>query len=86
MVLFERYMYFYNLVEWAFLQQNEPISTLKTMIFRKYSFQKLTQFSEGNNVLDAPASNTDGFPSRDTCVSSTHMNRPIWSKQSVYPP
>jgi hypothetical protein len=26
-----------------------------------YSFQKLTQFKHGNNVLDAPVSNTDGF-------------------------
>jgi hypothetical protein len=25
------------------------------------SFQKLTQFSHGNNVLDAAASNIDGF-------------------------
>jgi hypothetical protein len=27
----------------------------------KYSFQKLTQFSQGNNVLDAAASNIKGF-------------------------
>jgi hypothetical protein len=33
--------------------------------------QKPTQYSKGNNVLDAPASNTDGFNSRDTWVSST---------------
>jgi hypothetical protein len=26
---------------------------------RRYSFQKLIQFSSGNNVLDTPASNTD---------------------------
>jgi hypothetical protein len=31
--------------------------------------QKLSQFSQGNNVLDAPASNTDGFLLRDICVS-----------------
>jgi hypothetical protein len=31
--------------------------------------QKLSQFSHGNNVLDAPASNMDGFLLRDTCVS-----------------
>jgi hypothetical protein len=33
------------------------------MIFRKYSFQKITQFSLGNDVPDAPATKTDGFVS-----------------------
>jgi hypothetical protein len=42
----------------------------------KYSFEKLTQFSQGNNVLDAPSSNTDVFLSSDTCVS-TQMNRTV---------
>jgi hypothetical protein len=41
------------------------------MILRKHSLQKLTQFSQGKNVVDAPASNIDGFLSRDTRVSST---------------
>jgi hypothetical protein len=27
----------------------------------KYSFEKLTQFSQGNKVLDALSFNTDGF-------------------------
>jgi hypothetical protein len=35
--------------------KNEHISTNKTMICRKYYFQKLTQFSKGKYVLDAPA-------------------------------
>jgi hypothetical protein len=34
-------------------------------------FQKITQFSQGNNVLESPASNTHSFHSRDTCVSAT---------------
>jgi hypothetical protein len=34
----------------------------------KYSFEKLIQFSQGNNVLDAPTSNPNGSLSRDTCV------------------
>jgi hypothetical protein len=59
---------------------------MKTMIWRKYSFQKLTQFTQGNNVLDAAASNTDGFVLRDTYVSSTQLNRPIWDKLSLSPP
>jgi hypothetical protein len=55
----------------------ELFSTLKTEICWKYSFQKLTQFSQGNNVLDAAASNIDVILWRDTCVSLTQMNRPI---------
>jgi hypothetical protein len=37
------------------------LSPLKTLISRKYSFQKPTQFSQGNNVLDAPACKKDVF-------------------------
>jgi hypothetical protein len=47
---------------------------------------KLTQFSQGNKVLDAPVSITDGLLSKDTCVSSTLLNRPIWNKVSLSPP
>jgi hypothetical protein len=32
---------------------------------------KITQFSQGNNVLGDSASNIDGFVWRDTCLSST---------------
>jgi hypothetical protein len=39
---------------------------LKILMCSKISFQKLTKFSQGNNVLDAPASNTDSFLLRDT--------------------
>jgi hypothetical protein len=34
---------------------------LKHLSFRKYSFQKLTEFSKWNNVLHSHASSTDGF-------------------------
>jgi hypothetical protein len=44
------------------------------MICSKYTFQKLTQFSQGNNVIDIAASNIDGVLRRDTCVSSTQLN------------
>jgi hypothetical protein len=53
------------------------------MICRKYSFPKWTQFSQGNNVPDATASNTHRFLSRHICVSSPYLNRPIWSKKSL---
>jgi hypothetical protein len=49
-------------------------------------FLSKLSISQGNNVLDAPASNTDGLVWRDTCVSSTQMNRPMWKKQSLSPP
>jgi hypothetical protein len=75
-----------NLVEQAYMQQNEPFFILKTMTCRNYSFQNLTQFSQENNVLDAAASNIDGFLSRDTCVSLTQKNRLIWRKDRFSPP
>jgi hypothetical protein len=64
-------MCFFNSGEQAYLNQTELIANLKVLGFRKYSYPKLTQFSQANNVLDAPASNTDGFLSRNTCLSST---------------
>jgi hypothetical protein len=50
---------------------------------RMYSFQKLTHFSQRNNVVDANASKTDGCLWRDTCASSTQLNMCIWSKMSL---
>jgi hypothetical protein len=41
--------------------EQSSTSTLKYLSCRMYSFQKLIQFFQENNVLDAPASNTDGF-------------------------
>jgi hypothetical protein len=48
----------------------------------QYSFQKLTQFSQGNNVLDAPPSNIDVFLLKYTCLYSTQLSRPIWKKSA----
>jgi hypothetical protein len=45
------------------------------VICRKYSIQKLTQCSQGNNVLD-------DFLSRDLCFSSTYLKRLIWSNRA----
>jgi hypothetical protein len=70
-------MCFVHSIELAFLLQNDPFSSLKILICRKYSYQKLTKFSQGNNVLNAAASDIDGVLWRDTFVSSTHLNRPI---------
>jgi hypothetical protein len=46
---------------------------------------KLIQFSLRNGILDAPAYDTNGFLSRDTCVLSTQLNGPIWKKESISP-
>jgi hypothetical protein len=45
----------------AYLKSNEPFSTLTFLIYRRYSFQKISDLSQGNNVLDSPASITDAF-------------------------
>jgi hypothetical protein len=58
----------FNLGESANLEQNEPYSTWKTMISRKCSFQKLPVLLHRNNVVDAAASNIDGFLCSDACV------------------
>jgi hypothetical protein len=55
---------------------------LKNCDLQAYSFQKLTHFPQGNNAQDAAASNTDGFLSTDTCVSSTLLSRTFWNKIS----
>jgi hypothetical protein len=63
-------MCFFNLDEMAYLEQNEPFSTLKTMRSRKYCFQKVALFLQRNNVLDAAASNIDFFLERCMCSAT----------------
>jgi hypothetical protein len=63
------------------MEQNELFSTLKIVICRTCSFQNVTQFSQGNNMLYIPASKIYSFLLRDRSVSSTHLNRPIWNKR-----
>jgi hypothetical protein len=60
----------FNLDAKAYLEQTEPLCTLKTVIAGSIPV-KLTEFSWGNNVLHAPASSIAGFLWRDTCVSLT---------------
>jgi hypothetical protein len=64
----------------------ESLYPLEKLSFPKDSFQKVSQFSLVNKVLHAPASNTTGFVSRHTCVSSTQLNRPVGSKEILSPP
>jgi hypothetical protein len=63
------------------LEPNVPFSLLKTQTGRQYFFQKLTQLSQGNSVLDSPSSNINDFPSRDTCVSIIQLKSPICNKK-----
>jgi hypothetical protein len=71
---------------WVDLEQRESISTLKDLCCRKYYLQKLPQFSQGNNVLDASASKADGLLLKGMCVTATQLNRDIWNKESLSPP
>jgi hypothetical protein len=73
-------MGFFKSDEYTYWEQ-KPNSTFKNVSCRKDFFQKLTKFSQGNNVLYGAASNRDGFLWRDTCVSSTQLNRPIRIKR-----
>jgi hypothetical protein len=75
-----------TLLKRQYLEQTEPMSTMKHISCRKYSFQKLTPFSQGNNVQDGSVSNTHGFLWRDTCVSASQLNRPFWNKEILSPP
>jgi hypothetical protein len=47
------------------VEKNVSFSSLTMLSGRQYSLQKLPQFSQGNNVLEAPASNIDFFLFRD---------------------
>jgi hypothetical protein len=80
----ERYICFFKLAGSAYLEQNEHLSTVKSLIGRKCSLQR--ELPQGNDMLDVPASNNGGFLWRDTCISSTQLNRPVWKKESPSPP
>ena len=73
---FERYMSFFNLAEYIYLQQNETFSYLKTE-FQDVFVSKTNSILQVNKVLDTAASKKDGYLCRDTCVSSTDMKRPL---------
>jgi hypothetical protein len=48
------------------LWRKHNLSLPETLNLQEVLIEKLPQFSPGNNKLDAPASNTDGFLSRDS--------------------
>jgi uncharacterized HAD superfamily protein len=85
-VSLERYMGFIKSDEYTNWEETDPNSSFKNISCRKDSFQKLTKFSQGNNVLYAATSNRDGFLWRVTCVSSSQVNLPIWNKDGLSAP
>jgi hypothetical protein len=52
---------------------------LENPMFLEVILWELTWLSEGINILDVPASDTNGFLLRNECVSSTQLKRPIWT-------
>jgi hypothetical protein len=71
MIFFQEIHVFLQLSWIGLSRANRAYPQLENDEWQEEFFQNLSQFSQGNKVLDAPASNTEGFPSRDTCVSST---------------
>jgi hypothetical protein len=57
------------------------VSALESHEWQSVFLSKLPQFSQRNNVLDVPHSNIDGFPLRDTRVSSTQLKSPTGNKK-----
>jgi hypothetical protein len=62
-------MCFLKSAKQAYLEQNEPFFILKTMISGSI-LSKTSSFLTGQQCTNAPASNTDGFLLRNTCVPS----------------
>jgi hypothetical protein len=68
------------------LGANASYLHLEAPKFQEVPLSKLIQFSQGNNVLHALASNTNGFLLRDIYFFSTQLNRTIWKMMSHTPP
>jgi hypothetical protein len=71
-----------NRPNWTMMRISSP---WKLWFARRYSFKNLLDFHRNKKVIDTPASNRDGVHLRDTCVSSTQLNRPIWNKMTCIP-
>jgi hypothetical protein len=77
-------MCFFISAEKAYLEGQYPIYPLETLSSRNNSFQKLSKFSQGINMLGVAHSNIEGFLRTDTCASSTEKNTPKWKKKRAY--
>ena len=83
-ISFERYMCVFKSAEQAYLEQKVRFGALTIQDGRHYSFQSLTQFSQGINVLSAAASNTAIVLLRDTRIHSTQLNRPTGCTKKLW--
>jgi hypothetical protein len=74
-------MCFFISAEKAYLEGQYPIYPLETLSSRNNSFQKLSKFSQGINMLGVAHSNIAGFLWTDTCASSDEKNTPKRKKK-----
>jgi hypothetical protein len=63
-------MCFFNLAEGAYLEESEPIFTMKKLSGKKYPCAKHTQYLLGNNALHAPVVSV-GYLLNCTCGPSS---------------
>jgi hypothetical protein len=80
-----RDMCFFKSVEWDIWKKERKSAPYKPKLPEVFCLKSKSTLT-GKNVLNAPDCDTNGFISRDTCVSSTQVKRPIWNKESLSPP
>jgi hypothetical protein len=54
-------MFFSTIAEKTYLEQKQPVCTVKHLSYRKDSFQNLIRLSQTYNMQECAASNIDGF-------------------------
>jgi hypothetical protein len=63
-----------------------PIFHFETFDLQEVFLSKTNSVLTRKQSTSAPATNIDGFPCRDTCVSTTLLNGPICMKMCLSPP
>jgi hypothetical protein len=84
-ISYEKCICFLNLVDLGLFATKCAFLHLENCVCRKYSFKKLTEFSQRNQVVHAAANNTAVlfFFFGDLCASFTQLNRPIWNQWAL---
>jgi hypothetical protein len=84
-VVFFWAIYVFLQLNWiGFFGANRAYLHLETPKFQEVFLSKLIQFSQGNNVIDAPASNADSCLWRDTCFLELSWIG-LFGANTVYP-
>jgi hypothetical protein len=86
MVFFQEMHVFLQLTWIALFESKWAFLHLENSDFQEIFLWNTISILTGNDVLHAPATQTNGFLSRDACISSNHLNSPIWIKMSFSPP